>query len=69
LVLEELIQRIDHADAFCARLADAITDLLPRWMLAPVVEVLQMLRGVSMPNQRRWSLKSADSIGSAIRFS
>jgi len=50
LVLEELIQRVERAEAFCARLADAIADLLPKWTLAPVVEALQALRGVSMLN-------------------
>jgi transposase len=48
LVLEELIRRIERAEALLARLAEAIIELLPRWDLAPVVEALQALRGVSV---------------------
>jgi transposase len=50
LVLQEHVQRIERADELCARLNQAIVDLLPAWTLAPVVEALQALRGVSVVN-------------------
>ncbi|MDH3663876.1 MAG: IS110 family transposase [Alphaproteobacteria bacterium] len=64
LVLEELLQRIERAESLCARLADAIADLLPSWTLAPVVEALQALRGVSMLN----AATLVAEIGSFNRF-
>jgi len=50
LVLEELRQRIERAEDLCGRLGEAIIELLPSWTLAPVVEALQALRGVSVLN-------------------
>jgi transposase len=64
LVLEELLLRIERAEGLCARLADAIADLLPSWTLAPVVEALQALRGVSMLN----AATLVAEIGSFDRF-
>lgn len=50
LVLQEHVQRIERADELCERVNQAIVDLLPAWALAPVVEALQALRGVSVVN-------------------
>ena len=47
LVLEELLARIERAEELCGRLKQAIVDLVPQWMLAPVVAAVQALRGVS----------------------
>jgi transposase len=48
LALEEMLQRIERAEALCGRLKTAILELVPRWSLAPVVEAIQALRGVSL---------------------
>jgi len=48
LAHEEMLQRIERAEALCERLKKAITDLVPQWSLAPVVLAIQALRGVSL---------------------
>jgi transposase len=48
LALEEMLQRIERAEALCGRLKAAIIELVPQWSLAPVVQAIQALRGVSL---------------------
>lgn len=48
LAHEEMLQRIERAEALCDRLKGAILDLVLQWTLAPVVQALQALRGVSL---------------------
>jgi transposase len=48
LALEEMLQRIERSEALCARLKAAILNLVPQWSLAPVVQAIQALRGVSL---------------------
>ena len=48
LAHEEMLQRIEHAAALYDRLKQAIAELLPQWSLAPVVQAIQALRGVSL---------------------
>ena len=48
LAHEEMLQRIERAEALCDRLKGAILDLVPQWTLAPVVQAIQALRGVSL---------------------
>ncbi len=48
LALEEMLQRIERAEALCERLKGAILELAPQWSLAPVVQAIQALRGVSL---------------------
>ena len=48
LALEEMLNRIDRAEELCERLKRAIGELLPQWSLAPVVQAIQALRGVSL---------------------
>src|SRR5215831_12746832 len=48
LALEEMLQRIQRAEALCDRLKAAIFELVPQWSLAPVVQAIQALRGVSL---------------------
>ena len=48
LALEEMLQRIERAQALCDRLKTAILELVPQWSLAPVVQAIQALRGVSL---------------------
>ena len=48
LAHEEMLQRIDRAEALCDRLKRAILELVPQWSLAPVVQAIQALRGVSL---------------------
>ena len=48
LAHEEMLQRIERAEALCDRLKAAIIELVPQWSLAPVVEAIQALRGVSL---------------------
>jgi transposase len=48
LALEEMLQRIQRAEELCDRLKQAIGELVPQWSLAPVVQALQALRGVSL---------------------
>jgi transposase len=48
LAHEEMLQRIERAQALCERLKGAILELVPQWTLAPVVQAIQALRGVSL---------------------
>jgi transposase len=48
LAHEEMLQRIERAEALGDRLKMAIADLVPSWSLAPVVQAIQALRGVSL---------------------
>jgi len=48
LALEEMLARIERAEALCERLKQAIQDLVGQWSLAPVVQAIQALRGVSL---------------------
>jgi transposase len=48
LAHEEMLQRIERAEALCDRLKRAIAELVPQWSLAPVVLAIQALRGVSL---------------------
>ena len=48
LAHEEMLQRIERAEALCDRLKRAILELVPQWSLAPVVQAIQALRGVSL---------------------
>lgn len=48
LALEEMLGRIERAEALCERLKQAIQDLVGQWTLAPVVQAIQALRGVSL---------------------
>jgi hypothetical protein len=48
LAHEEMLQRIERAEALCDRLKGAIIELVPQWSLAPVVQAIQALRGVSL---------------------
>ncbi len=48
LAHEEMLQRIERAEALCDRLKGAILELVPQWSLAPVVQAIQALRGVSL---------------------
>ena len=47
-MLQELLLAIRHAEERRERIEAAITELLPQWSLAAVVEALQALRGVNM---------------------
>ena len=46
IVLQDYIHAVQDAERRVARLAEQITDLLPSWSLAPVVQALQAMRGV-----------------------
>jgi transposase len=48
LVLQEMILAAQHAQERLQRIEAAITELVPTWSLAPVVEALQALRGVRL---------------------
>lgn len=48
IVLQELIDTVDDADARCARLVAQIEALVPQWSMAPVVEALQAMRGIAL---------------------
>jgi transposase len=48
LAHEEMLHRIERAEALCVRLKAAIIELVPKWSLAPVVNAIQALRGVSL---------------------
>ena len=48
LAHEEMLQRIERAETLCDRLKGAILELVPQWSLAPVVQAIQALRGVSL---------------------
>jgi transposase len=47
IVLQECIDAIDDAGARLIRLEGQIAELLPQWSMAPVVEAIQAMRGVS----------------------
>lgn len=47
IVLQEYIHAVDDAAARLARIEDQIRTLIPIWSLAPVVEAIQAMRGVS----------------------
>lgn len=44
LAHEEMLQRIERAEALCDRLKRAILELVPQWSLAPVVQAIQETR-------------------------
>lgn len=48
LAFEELLARIDRAEAFLARMDKALAETVETWSLKPVVTALQALRGVSL---------------------
>jgi transposase len=48
LVLQELLLAVRHAEERLERVEAAITEFLPTWSLAPVVDALQALRGVGL---------------------
>src|SRR5437763_14863466 len=48
LAHDEMLQRIERAEALCDGLKRAILELVPQWSLAPVVQAIQALRGVSL---------------------
>lgn len=50
LVLEELLGRIERAEALCERLKPAIAELVGQSPLAPTVSAVQALRGFSLIN-------------------
>jgi transposase len=47
IVLQEYIHAVDDAATRLARIEDQIRTLVPLWSLAPVVEAIQAMRGVS----------------------
>jgi transposase len=47
IVLQECIDAIEDAGARLIRLEGQIAELLPQWSMAPVVEAIQAMRGVS----------------------
>jgi len=64
LALEEMLQRIERAETLCDRLKQAIAELVPSWSLAPVVQAIQALRGVSLTT----AAVLVAEIGSFARF-
>jgi hypothetical protein len=64
LVLEELVQRVERAEMLGERIEHSMVELLPRWTLAPVVEAVQALRGISILN----AITLIAEIGSFSRF-
>ena len=54
LAHEEMLQRIERAEALCDRLKRAILELVPQWSLAPVVQAIQALAifGMFRPTRR-----------------
>ncbi len=48
IVFQEYVEAISEANERVERLTAQITTLLPEWRLAPVVDALQALRGVSL---------------------
>lgn len=48
IVLQEYLDTIEECQKRVKRLLDQIRELLPQWRLAPVVDALQALRGVSL---------------------
>jgi transposase len=47
LVLQDYIHSVEDAEARIGRLTKQISDLMPNWSMAPVVEALQAMRGVA----------------------
>lgn len=47
IVLQELIQAIEEAEARRDRLTTQMEELTPRWLLAPLVKAIQAMRGVA----------------------
>ncbi|HYM96116.1 MAG TPA: IS110 family transposase [Candidatus Sulfotelmatobacter sp.] len=64
LMIGELIDALDQAQARRDRLTDHIRELLPRWSLAWLVEALQTLRGFALVN----AATVAAEIGDPRRF-
>ena len=50
LMLAELLEALDQAQARCKRLEQHIEELWPQWSLAWLVEALQALRGYGLIN-------------------
>jgi transposase len=50
LVLQEMTLAVQHAQERLQRIEAAISEFVPTWSLAPVVEALQALRGVRLIN-------------------
>lgn len=48
IAFQEYVSAIDEAAERVARLTHQITELLPAWRMAPVVEALQAIRGVAL---------------------
>jgi transposase len=48
LILQDLLLAVRHAQERLQRVENAIEEFLPAWSLAPVVEALQVLRGVNL---------------------
>ena len=48
IVLQEYIEAVQESERRVQRLTEQIRQLLPQWRLAPLVEALQTLRGVSL---------------------
>jgi transposase len=48
IVLQDYIHAVEDAEARLARLERQITELLPTWSMAPVVEAVQAMRGVAL---------------------
>lgn len=48
IVLQDYIQAVEDAEARVERLASQIEDLLPAWSMRPVVEPVQVMRGVGL---------------------
>jgi transposase len=48
LILQDLLLAVRHAQERLQRAEDAVEEFLPGWSLAPVVEALQVLRGVNL---------------------
>jgi transposase len=64
LMFGELLEALDQAQARCRRLTDHITERLPHWSLAWLVEALQVLRGYRLIN----AVTVAAEIGDPRRF-
>jgi transposase len=47
-VLQDYIHAVEDAEARVERLASQIEDLLPAWSMRPVVEAVQVMRGVGL---------------------
>jgi transposase len=64
LVLDELVQRIERAEVLGERVAQSMVALLPRWALAPIVEAVRALPGISVQG----AIAPIAEIGSFSRF-